>query len=244
MGSGAQLAALSLQGQPDPHRFVAEFAGDDRSVADYLVGEVLDRQPEELRRFLLQTCIVDELSGDLADALTGGHDGEWTLAPGAGERLRGRAGAAARTYRYHQLFAGLLRCELRRQAPEQVAGLHRRAARWYAAHGLVADAIRHALAAGEWRDAADLMAEHGLPHPARCRRAPRRAAGTAPGRGRQGRPGARPAGRRRRDRPRRPRDGRRAPAAGPAAGAAAGGPARPLRVAARHLQDRPGLADQ
>ena len=160
---GLRLAALSLQGQPDPHRFVAEFAGDDRSVADYLVGEVLDRQPEELRRFLLQTCIVDELSGDLADALTGGHDGEWTLA-----RLeRANAFVAALgprrgTYRYHQLFAGLLRCELRRQAPEQVAGLHRRAARWYAAHGLVADAIRHALAAEEWRDAADLMAEHGL----------------------------------------------------------------------------------
>jgi LuxR family transcriptional regulator, maltose regulon positive regulatory protein len=160
---GLRLAALSLQGEPDPHRFVAEFAGDDRSVADYLVGEVLDRQPEELRRFLLQTCIVEELSGDLADALTGGHDGEWTLA-----RLeRANAFVAALgprrgAYRYHQLFAGLLRCELRRQAPDQVAGLHRRAARWYAANGRGADAIRQALLAGEWRDAADLMAEHGL----------------------------------------------------------------------------------
>jgi LuxR family maltose regulon positive regulatory protein len=160
---GLRLAALSLQGQPDPRRFVAEFAGDDRSVADYLVGEVLDRQPEGLRRFLLQTCIVEELSGDLADALTGGRDGEWTLA-----RLeRANAFVAALgprrdAYRYHRLFAGLLRCELRRQAPEQVAGLHRRAARWYAANGLVADAIRQALLAGEWRDAADLMAEHGL----------------------------------------------------------------------------------
>jgi LuxR family maltose regulon positive regulatory protein len=160
---GLRLAALSLQDQPDPRRFVAEFAGDDRSVADYLVGEVLDRQPEGLRRFLLQTCIVEELSGDLADALTGGRDGEWTLA-----RLeRANAFVAALgprrdAYRYHRLFAGLLRCELRRQAPEQVAGLHRRAARWYAANGLVADAIRQALLAGEWRDAADLMAEHGL----------------------------------------------------------------------------------
>ena len=160
---GLRLAALSLQGQPDPHRFVAEFAGDDRSVADYLVGEVLDRQPEELRRFLMQTCIVEELSGDLADALTGGHDGEWTLA-----RLeRANAFVAALgprrgAYRYHQLFAELLRCELRRQAPEQVAGLHQRAARWYAAHGLAADAIRQALLAREWRLAADLMAEHGL----------------------------------------------------------------------------------
>ena len=105
---------------------MAEFAGDDRSVADYLVGEVLDRQPEEEHRsFLLQTCIVEELTGDLADALTGGHDGDWTLA-----RLeRANAFVAALgprrgAYRYHQLFAGLLRCELRRQAPDQVAGLH------------------------------------------------------------------------------------------------------------------------
>jgi LuxR family maltose regulon positive regulatory protein len=160
---GLRLAALSLQGQPDPRRFVAEFAGDDRSVADYLVGEVLDRQPEELRSFLLQTCVVEELSGDLADALTGGRDGEWTLA-----RLeRANAFVAALgprrgAYRYHQLFAGLLRCELRRQAPDQVAGLHRRAAHWYAANGLVADAIRQALLAREWRYAADLMADHGL----------------------------------------------------------------------------------
>ena len=239
---GLRLAALS-QGQPDPHRFVAEFAGDDRSVADYLVGEVLDRQPEELRSFLLQTCIVEELTGDLADALTGGHDGDWTLA-----RLeRANAFVAALgprrgAYRYHQLFAGLLRCELRRQAPDQVAGLHRRAARWYAAHGMVADAIRQALLAGEWRDAADLMAGHGLRDPARCRRDPRRAAGTASGRGRPGRSGARPAGRRRGDRPRRPRDGRRASAARPAEPGAARGPAGPARLAARDLQDRPGVA--
>jgi LuxR family transcriptional regulator, maltose regulon positive regulatory protein len=73
--AGLRLAALSLQGEPDPRRFVAELAGDDRSIADYLVGEVLERQPEDLRRFLLQTCIVEELNGDLADALTGSRDG-------------------------------------------------------------------------------------------------------------------------------------------------------------------------
>ena len=105
-----RLAALSLQGQPDPRRFVAELAGDDKSIADYLVGEVLERQPEELRTFLLRTCIVEELNGDLADALTGGHDGEWTLA-----RLeRANAfvmvlGSRRGTYRYHSLFATLLR---------------------------------------------------------------------------------------------------------------------------------------
>lgn len=161
--AGLRLAALSLQGQPDPHRFVSELAGDDRSIADYLVGEVLDRQPEELRSFLLRTSIVDELDGDLADALTGGHGGEWTLA-----RLeRANAfvvalGSRRRAYRYHELFAGLLRYELRREAPDQVAGLHRRAARWYAERGLVVNAIQQALMADEWRDAADLMAEHGL----------------------------------------------------------------------------------
>jgi LuxR family transcriptional regulator, maltose regulon positive regulatory protein len=161
--AGVRLAALSLQGQPDPHRFVSEFAGDDRSIADYLLGEVLDRQPEELRSFLLRTCIVDELNGDLADALTGGHNGEWMLA-----RLeRANAfvvalGSRRGAYRYHQLFAGLLRYELRREAPGRVAEQHRRAARWYGAHGLAVNAIQQALMAEDWRHAADLMAEHGL----------------------------------------------------------------------------------
>jgi LuxR family transcriptional regulator, maltose regulon positive regulatory protein len=161
--AGVRLAALSLQHEPDPHRFVIEFAGDDRSIADYLVGEVLDRQPEELRSFLLRTCIVEELDGDLADALTGGHDGEWTLARLARANTFVQAlGSRGRTYRYHQLFAELLRCELRHQAPGQVAELHRRAAHWYASRGLVIDAIEQALMAGDGRDAADMIVEHGL----------------------------------------------------------------------------------
>jgi LuxR family transcriptional regulator, maltose regulon positive regulatory protein len=161
--AGLRLAALSLQGQPDPHRFVSEFAGDDRSIADYLLGEVLDRQPEELRSFLLRTCVVDELNGELADALTGGHNGEWTLA-----RLeRANAfvvalGSRRGSYRYHELFAGLLRYELRREAPGRDSELHRRAARWYEARGLALNAIQQALVAQDWRYAADLMAEHGL----------------------------------------------------------------------------------
>jgi LuxR family maltose regulon positive regulatory protein len=161
--AGLRLAALSLQGQPDPRRFVTELAGDDQSIADYLVSEVLDRQPQELRRFLLQTSIVEELNCDLADALTGGHDGERMLA-----RLeRANAfvvalGSRRSAYRYHELFAGLLRYELRREAPDQVTELHRRAARWYAEHGPAVDAIRQALMAEEWRYAADLVADHGL----------------------------------------------------------------------------------
>jgi LuxR family maltose regulon positive regulatory protein len=161
--AGLRLAALSLQDQPDPRRFVAELAGDDKSIADYLVGEVLERQPEELRTFLLRTCIVEELDGDLADALTGGHDGEWTLA-----RLeRANAfvmvlGSRRGTYRYHSLFATLLRYELRHKAPDELVDLHRRAASWYAAHGQAANAIQHTLSAQDWRDAAELMVEHGL----------------------------------------------------------------------------------
>jgi LuxR family transcriptional regulator, maltose regulon positive regulatory protein len=160
--AGLRLAALSLEGQPDPHRFVAEFAGDDKSIADYLTGEVLDRQPEELRRFLLRTCIVDELDGDLADTLTGGHGGESMLA--RLERANGfviAVGSRRSAYRYHQLFAELLRYELRREAPGQVVKLHRRAAAWYAARRLTVSAIQQALMAKDWRYAADLMAKRG-----------------------------------------------------------------------------------
>jgi LuxR family transcriptional regulator, maltose regulon positive regulatory protein len=160
--AGLRLAALSLKGHPDPHRFVTEFAGDDKSVADYLTMEVLDRQPKEMRSFLLRTCIVDELNGNLADALTGGHDGESMLA--RLERANGfvtTVGSGRSAYRYHRLFAELLRYELRREAPTQVGELHRRASGWYAARGLTVHAIQHALMAKDWRNAADLMAKHG-----------------------------------------------------------------------------------
>jgi LuxR family transcriptional regulator, maltose regulon positive regulatory protein len=161
--AGVRLAALSLQGQPDPHRFVTELAGDDQSIADYLVREVLDQQPRELRSFLLRTSVVKELNSDLADALTGGHDGEQMLA-----RLeRANAfvmvlGSHRSAYRYHELFAGLLRYELRREAPDELVELHRRAARWYTEHGLAVNAIQQALMAQDWHYAADLVVEHGL----------------------------------------------------------------------------------
>jgi LuxR family maltose regulon positive regulatory protein len=161
--AGLRLAALSLQSQPDPHQFIRQLAGDDRSIADYLVGEVLDRLPEQLRRFLVRTCVVDELSGELADAITGRDDGERTLA-----RLE-RAnvflvtlGSRRDWYRFHPLFAELLRYELRREAPHEIGELHHRAARWCAAHGRVVDGIQQAVAAEDWRLAADLVAEHGL----------------------------------------------------------------------------------
>jgi LuxR family maltose regulon positive regulatory protein len=156
--AGLRLAALSLEGQADPHQFVAQLAGEDRTIADYLTGEVLDRQPEELRSFLLRTCVVDELSGDLADALTGGDDGESMLA--RLERANAfvvAVGSRRSSYRYHRLFAELLRYQLRREAPGQTARLHRRAAGWYAERGLGDSAIEQALLAEDWRYAADLM---------------------------------------------------------------------------------------
>jgi LuxR family maltose regulon positive regulatory protein len=160
--AGLRLAAMSLEGQPDPHKFVTEFAGDDKSIADFLTGEVLDRQPEEMRSFLLRTCIVDELNGDLADALTGGHGGESMLA--RLERANGfvtAVGSRRSSYRYHRLFAELLRYELRCEEPDQVFTLHRRAAGWYAERGLPLQATQQALMAEDWRYAADLIAEHG-----------------------------------------------------------------------------------
>ncbi len=160
--AGLRLAAVSMQGHPDPHRFVLELAGDDRSLAGYLVAEVLDRQPAELRGFLIRTSVVDELSGELADALTGRDDGERTLA-----RLeRANAFVVALSsrrerYRYHPLFAELLRYELRREAPQEVVELRRKAADWYGANGFPAEAVGQAVAMGDWERTADLLAEHG-----------------------------------------------------------------------------------
>jgi LuxR family maltose regulon positive regulatory protein len=160
--AGLRLVAVSMEHQPDPHGYVMELAGDDRSLAGYLVSEVLDHQPAELHAFLMQTCIVDELNGDLADALTGRDDGEGTLARLEQANVFLMAlGPGREWYRYHPLFAQLLRYELRREASGQVVRLHRRAARWYAARGMAVNAIRQALMAKDWRDAADLMAKHG-----------------------------------------------------------------------------------
>ncbi|HSO54513.1 MAG TPA: LuxR C-terminal-related transcriptional regulator [Actinomycetes bacterium] len=161
--AGLRLAAVSMQHQPDLHRFVMELAGDDRSLAGYLVSEVLEQQPAELRSFLLRTCVVGELSGELADALTGRDDGERILA-----RLeRANAfvmalGSRHKWYRYHPLFAELLRYQLRREAPHEVVELRHRAARWYAGHGLPVEAVQQAATVRDWGYAAELIAEHGL----------------------------------------------------------------------------------
>jgi LuxR family maltose regulon positive regulatory protein len=159
--AGLRLAALSLQGRDDPERFVTEFAGDDRVVGDYLVAEVLDRQPPKLRGFLLRTSLVERISGDLADALTGGCSSSDMLADL--ERTNGFViGVDTRRewFRYHRLFAKLLRTRATRELAAELPDLHARAARWYAERGMGSEALDHAVAAGEWDLAVELVAEH------------------------------------------------------------------------------------
>ncbi len=148
--AGLQLAALSLRGQQDVPGFVTAFTGSHRYVLDFLAGEVLDRQDERLRAFLLETSVLDRLSGPLCDAVTGRTSSQALLeqAEQAGlflmplDEVRG-------WWRYHHLFADLLRARLQAGQPGEVARLHRNAAAWYEEHGLADDAIRHATAVGE-----------------------------------------------------------------------------------------------
>ncbi|HEV2931418.1 MAG TPA: LuxR C-terminal-related transcriptional regulator [Propionibacteriaceae bacterium] len=161
--AGLRLAAMSMQNQPDLHRFVMELAGDDWSLGGYLVSEVLAQLPAKLRDFLVRTSIVDQLSGELADALIGRDDGERILASLERANVFVMAvGSRRGWYRYHPLFAELLRYELRREAPQELPELRRRAARWYTGHGLPVDAVQQAVAMEDWSLAADLIAEHGF----------------------------------------------------------------------------------
>ena len=155
--AGLQLAGLSLRGQVDVAGFVASFSGSHRFVLDYLAEEVLERQPEPVRGFLLETSVLERLSGGLCDAVTGRTDSQRLLEGIERANLFLVPLDAVRGWwRYHQLFADLLRARLRQQQPERVAGLHRAAAAWSEAHGLADDAVRHALAAGDAASAARL----------------------------------------------------------------------------------------
>src|SRR3984885_4326312 len=159
--AGLRLAALSLAGHGDPDRFAAEFSGSERTVADYLLAEVLDRQSEPVRRLLLRTSILDRVTGDLADQLTGDRGGERILQDL--ERADAFVVALDGTrswFRYHRLFADLLQLELRRTEPDQVTALHRTAAQWLAGPGYPMEAVRHAQAARDWGLAARLLADH------------------------------------------------------------------------------------
>ena len=128
--AGLRLAALSLAGHPDPERFAAEFSGSERTVAEYLLAEVLERQAEEVRRLLLRTSVLERVNGELADLLTGGAGGERVLQDLEEANAFVVALDAARSwFRYHHLFADLLQLELRRTAPGEVAALHQRGRR-------------------------------------------------------------------------------------------------------------------
>ena len=159
--AGLRLAALSLAGHPEPERFVEEFSGSERTVADYLLAEVLERQPGDVRRLLLRTSILERVNGELADILTGASGSEGILH--GLERANAFVVAldAERSwFRYHSLFADLLRLELRRTESNVVRELHQAAAGWYARHEYPVEAIRHAQAAEDWRNAARMLADH------------------------------------------------------------------------------------
>ena len=161
--AGLRLAALSLAGHPDPERFVAEFSGSDRTVAEYLIAEMLDRQPADVKDLLLRTSLLDRVNGELADLLTGRSGSERILLDLEDANAFVISLDPERTwFRYHHLFADLLRLELRRTLPEEVPALHRRAAEWFEQQGQAVDAIQHTQAAGDWPGAARLLADQSF----------------------------------------------------------------------------------
>lgn len=162
--AGLKLAALSIRGRPDPAAFIRSFTGSHRFVLDYLVEEVLLREPEEVRAFLLRTSILDQFCPSLCDAVALGDEAV-LLAPGGGARemlesleranlFLVRLDDRGEWFRYHQLFADALRTRLAREEPAELAALHRRASSWYESEGFPEEAIRHALAGGDMEKAA------------------------------------------------------------------------------------------
>jgi LuxR family maltose regulon positive regulatory protein len=153
-----QLAAISMRHREDVSGFVEAFSGSNRHVLDFLAEEVLERQPRDVSGFLLTTSVLESMSAPLCDALTGCNDGQGML-----ERLEREnlfvvpLDDERRWYRYHHLFADVLRSRLQREQPERIRELHRRAAAWYERNGWSSEAVRHALAAQEHDRAADLV---------------------------------------------------------------------------------------
>ena len=165
--AGLRLAVISLVEHPEPERFAREFSGSERTVAGYLLAEVLQRQPAEVRELLLRTSILDRVSGPLADFLTGNSGSERVLQQLEDANAFVSSLDVGRSwFRYHQLFADLLRLELRRVSGTAIESLHRAAGQWYETHGYVVEAIRHSQAAGDWAHAARLLADHHLESPA------------------------------------------------------------------------------
>ena len=155
--AGIRLAALSVGTHPDPEQFIKQLSADDSTLTGYLVEEFLDLQPPEVREMLLSTSILDRVSATAADALLDDDQaglslpGDWPRPTHSSSRS-GTAGTGITPF-----FAEVLRLQLRRERPNRVALLHRRAARWYERNGLLADAVQHAAKAGDWVLAADLV---------------------------------------------------------------------------------------
>ncbi len=161
--AGLRLAALSLAGHPDPEKFVAEFSGSDRTVAEYLTAEMLERLPPDVQDLMLRTSLLDRVSGELADLLTGRPGSEQVLLDLEDANAFVESLDPGRTwFRYHYLFADLLQLELRRTLPAEISALHRRAAGWFNQHDHAAEAVRHTQAAGDWPEAAQLLADHSF----------------------------------------------------------------------------------
>ncbi|HEV2253972.1 MAG TPA: LuxR C-terminal-related transcriptional regulator, partial [Streptosporangiaceae bacterium] len=161
--AGLRLAAISLAGHPDPERFVTEFSGSDRTVAEYLLAEMLERQPPDVQDLLLRTSLLDLVNGELADLLTGRPGSERILLSLEDANAFVESTDPERAwFRYHHLFADFLRLELRRTLPAEVPVLHRLAAEWFVRQGQMVGAIRHTQAAGDWLDAARLLADHSF----------------------------------------------------------------------------------
>jgi len=159
--AGLYLAGLSLRGRADPSPLVRATAGDNRQIADYLVAEVLDGLPDHVRLFMTRTSVLDRMCGPLCDAVVGSA-GSWRILEGL-ERTNQfvvSVDVSRRWYRYHQLFAELLRHELDRAEPGLAPLLHGRASAWHRQHGSIAEAIGHAISAGDLADAREMIAKH------------------------------------------------------------------------------------
>ena len=159
--AGLQLAAISMQGSKDATGFIKSFTGSHRFVLDYLIEEVLEQQSESVQNFLLQTSILNRVTGSLSDALTGQNTGQETL-----ETLEHAnlfiipLDEERRWYRYHHLFSDLLRQRLHQTHSDWVPPLHQRASEWYEQNGFADEAIEHALRADDFERAAHLIEEH------------------------------------------------------------------------------------
>ena len=161
--AGLQLAALSLKGRDDAHQFIERFSGTHRFILDYLIEEVVNRQPPAVRQFLMATSILERLSGPLCEAVTARSGGQQMLAQlEAANLFLVPLDEERRWYRYHHLFGELLQARLQQtEGPEMVVALHRRAAAWYERQGWPVEAIEHTLATGDVEQAAELVERHG-----------------------------------------------------------------------------------